>query len=98
MANTLSFANSVDVTDADKFIPEVWSDEIIAAYRKNLVLANLVTMLNHKGRKGDVIHIPKPTRGSASAKSANNVVTLITNAESEVTITINKHYELALAA
>lgn len=50
-------------------------------------------MLNHKGRKGDVIHIPKPTRGSASAKSANNVVTLITNTESEVTITINKHYE-----
>lgn len=45
-----------------------------------------------------MIHIPKPTRGSASAKAANNVVTLITNAESEVTITINKHYELALAA
>lgn len=93
MANTLSFANSVDVTDAAKFLPEVWSDEIIAAYRANLVLANLVTMLNHKGKKGSVIHIPKPTRGSASAKAANNVVTLITNAESEVTITINKHYE-----
>lgn len=93
MANTLSFANSVDVTDAATFVPEVWSDEIIAAYRQNLVLANLVTTLNHKGRKGDVIHLPKPTRGSASAKSANNVVTLITNTESEVTITINKHYE-----
>lgn len=93
MATSLAFTNSVDVTDAATFIPEVWSDEIIAAYRANLVLADLVTMLNHKGKKGDVIHIPKPTRGAASAKAANNVVTLIVNTESEVTITINKHYE-----
>jgi hypothetical protein len=93
MANTLSYANSIDVTDADKFIPDVWSDEIIAAYKANLVLANLVTTLNHKGKKGDVVHIPKPSRGSASAKAANNVVTLITSTDSEVTITINKHYE-----
>lgn len=93
MANTLSYANSIDVTDADKFIPEVWSDEIIAAYKANLVLANLVTTLNHKGKKGDTVHIPKPTRGAASAKTANNVVTLITSTDSEVTISINKHYE-----
>lgn len=93
MATSLAFTNSVDVTDAAKFIPDVWSDEIIAAYRANLTLANLVTTLNHKGKKGGVVHIPKPTRGSASAKAANNVVTLIVNTESEVTITINKHYE-----
>jgi hypothetical protein len=93
MANTLSYANSVDITDADKFIPEVWSDEIIAAYKANLVLAQLVTILNHKGKKGDTVHIPKPTRGAASAKAANNVVTLITSTDSEVLISINKHYE-----
>lgn len=93
MANTLSFANSVDITDAAKFIPDQWSDEVIAAYRANLTLARLVTTLNHKGKKGTTIHIPNPTRGSASAKAANNVVTLITNTEGEVTITIDKHYE-----
>lgn len=93
MANSISYANSVDVTDAATFIPEMWSDEIIASYRANLVLAALVTLLNHKGKKGDTVHIPKPTRGSASAKAANNVVTLITNTESEVQISINKHYE-----
>jgi hypothetical protein len=34
--------NHVTKTTADKFIPEIWSDEIIAAYKKNLVAANLV--------------------------------------------------------
>jgi hypothetical protein len=93
MATSLAFSNSIDVTDAANFIPEVWSDEIIAAYKANLVLANLVTTLNHKGKKGDVVHIPKPSRGSASAKAANNVVTLIKSTDGEVQITINKHYE-----
>lgn len=93
MANTLSYANSVDVTDIVKFIPEIWSDEIIAAYRANLVLAQLVTTLNHKGKKGTTIHVPAPIRGTASAKAANNVVTLITDTPTEVTITIDKHFE-----
>ena len=32
----------VDNSSAATFIPEIWSDEIIAAYQKSLVLANLV--------------------------------------------------------
>ena len=42
------------------FIPEVWSDEIIAAYKKNLVAANLIKKMNMKGKKGDVVHFPAP--------------------------------------
>ena len=38
------------------FIPEVWSDEIIAGYKKNLVAANLIKTMNMKGKKGDVVH------------------------------------------
>ena len=83
----------VTLTTADKFIPEIWSDEIIAAYKKNLVLANLVMKMNFKGKKGDTIHIPTPTRGSASAKAASTQVTLIAATESEVNVTITKHYE-----
>jgi N4-gp56 family major capsid protein len=94
MANTaFSPTNSVTVTTADKFIPDIWSDEIVAAYKKNLVLANLVMKMNFKGKKGDTVHIPAPTRGSASAKVATDAVTLIAATESEVTISINKHYE-----
>jgi N4-gp56 family major capsid protein len=83
----------VTTTTADKFIPDIWSDEIVAAYKKNLVLANLVMKMNFKGKKGDTVHIPAPTRGTANAKVATDAVTLIAATESEVTISINKHYE-----
>ena len=46
-------SNNVTTTTAASFIPEVWSDEIVAAYKKNLVMANLVRKLSHKGKKGD---------------------------------------------
>ena len=93
MATSFSPTNSVTVTTADKFIPDIWSDEIVAAYKKNLVLANLVMKMNFKGKKGDTVHIPAPTRGTANAKVATDAVTLIAATESEVTISINKHYE-----
>jgi len=93
MATSFSPTNSVTTTTAEKFIPDIWSDEIVAAYKKNLVLANLVMKMNFKGKKGDTVHIPAPTRGSANAKAAEAAVTLIAATESEVTVSINKHYE-----
>jgi N4-gp56 family major capsid protein len=93
MATAFSPANNVTITSAANFIPEIWSDEIVAAYKRNLVAANVVKKMNFKGKKGDTVHIPSPTRGSASAKGATNAVTLIVNNESEVQISINKHYE-----
>jgi len=50
-------SNHNTVTTAANFIPELWSDEVIAGYKKNLVLANLVTRMSHKGKKGDTVHI-----------------------------------------
>ena len=84
---------AVTVTTAATFIPDIWSDEIVAAYKKNLVLANAVMKMSFKGKKGDTVHVPAPTRGSASAKAASTAVTLIAATETEVTISINKHYE-----
>ena len=75
------------------FIPEVWSDEIIAAYKKNLVAANLFKKMSMKGKKGDVMHFPSPARGSAAVKSASSQVTLIAESGTEKTVTINQHYE-----
>tara|TARA_R110002153_G_scaffold268396_1_gene433140 strand:+ start:5313 stop:6296 length:984 start_codon:yes stop_codon:yes gene_type:complete len=83
----------VNVTNADKFIPELWSDEIVAAYKQNLVLANLVNKMSMVGKKGDVLHIPKPTRGTATVKAANVAVTIQADAETEVQVTVNKHFE-----
>lgn len=86
-------SNHVTNSTAATFIPELWSDEIVAAYKSNLVVANLVNKMPMRGKKGDTIHIPKPTRGSASAKAAQTQVTLQAATESEVIVTIDKHYE-----
>ena len=83
----------VDKTAAGTFIPEIWSDEVIAAYQKNLKMAPLVKRLAMTGKKGDVIHIPKPVRGSASAKAEAVAVTIQANLESELTVTVDRHFE-----
>ena len=80
-------------TQADKFIPEIWSDEVVAAYKKNLVLANLVNKMTMKGKKGDTLHIPKPTRGVATAKAANAAVTIQADTETEVLVSVDQHFE-----
>jgi len=86
-------SNQVTTTIAGNFIPELWSDEVIGAYKSNLVVANVVTKLSHKGKKGDTIHIPVPARGSASAKAANTQVTLSAATNSVINVSIDKHYE-----
>lgn len=86
--------STVGTTQAAVFIPELWSDEVIAAYKANLVLGNLVTRFNHNGRKGDTIHLPTPTRGSASLYAGGNTtVTTIQNTEGEIQLSIDKHFE-----
>ena len=92
MAN-FSAASAMNTTTQDKFIPELWSDEVVAAYKSNLVLANLVTKMNHNGKKGDTVHVPTPTRGSATAKTTRQQVTLIAATDSEITVAIDKHFE-----
>lgn len=90
-----AMGGAVDNTSAAKFIPEIWSDEVIAAYKSNLVMANLVKKMSMTGKKGDTIHVPKPTRGSANAKVAETAVTIQNSVESEVLININKHFEFS---
>ena len=83
----------VNKAKADKFIPEIWSDEIIAAFQKNLKMAPLVKRLSMTGKKGDLIHVPKPIRGEANAKVADTAVTIQANTETELQITIDRHFE-----
>ncbi len=85
--------NHSTVTTANNFIGEQWSDEVIAAYKQKLVLGNLVTKINFKGKKGDTLNIPVPARGAASAKAASTAVTLIADTAGVVQVVINKHYE-----
>ena len=85
--------NNTTAAVANNFIPELWSDEVIGAYKSNLVTANLVTKISHKGKKGDTIYIPVPARGSASEKAANTQVVLSAATNTAVTVSINRHFE-----
>ena len=84
---------SVTNTTAATFIPEIWSDEIIASYEKSLVIKPLVRAMSMVGKKGDTIRVPKPDRGNASVKASEGQVSLIAGNTGELVITIDQHYE-----
>ena len=85
--------NNTTITTAANFIPEMWSDETVAAYKAKLVLGNLVKKISFKGKRGDTLHIPNPARGSASAKVANTQVTLVADTSADIAVLINKWFE-----
>jgi len=88
--------NHQTTTTGASFIPEIWSDEVVATYKKNLVLANLIKKISFKGKKGDTLNIPKPARGSASAKAASTQVTLVTDTATNIAVTIDQHFEYSI--
>lgn len=91
----MAFENSPSITNttAAAFIPEIWSDEIIAAYKKGLVAANLFKKMSFKGKKGDTVNIPQPTRGTANLKTSQSQVTLNTTSSTLIPVVIDQHYE-----
>ena len=96
MASNFDIGKSIDVDDVQDFIPEIWALETVAAYKANLVMAQLVSVIPHVGKKGDTIHIPAPARAAALEKLKNVVVNLITYADSvEKSVVINKHFHYA---
>ena len=65
----------------------------MAAHKKNVVLAALVRKLNVKGKKGDTVKLPKPTRGSATAKVADTIVVTQTAAGSSISVSLTAHFQ-----
>jgi len=93
MAGEFSPTNSITNTTGAAFIPEIWSDEIVAAYKKSLVAANVFKKMSFKKKKGDTVNIPVPTRGSANLKGSEAQVTLNSTSSSLIPVLIDKHYE-----
>lgn len=88
--------NNTTTTTGANYIPQLWSDEVIATFKANVVLANLVTRFNQTGKKGSVINVPNFTRSSASAKTQGSQVTLVAPTHGTTSITINKWYEYSI--
>ena len=84
-------------TEVASFIPELWSDEILDALEHRLVMAKLVNQdfSDLVSGKGDTVHIPTVSNLSANDKTAKAPVTVQSNTETAVTITVNKHKEVS---
>ena len=75
------------VTTGANFIPEIWSQETQRATESVLQMAKLIKRFDRDVlRKGDTIHIPIVSNLSATAKSANTVLTLSAPTEGVVDV------------
>lgn len=91
-----AMGGAAGLTEASSFLPDLWSDEIIAAYKKNLVLAQFVRKMSFKGKKGDALIIPTPARGfAAQNKAENTAVTMQNLSQSSITVNLDKHKEVS---
>jgi len=92
------------------FQPELWTMQIIASFKSNLVMGNLVTNWPHEGQAGDAINIPSPTRiantsdisdvdgtdpfSNHYATVPHDPVTLVANTEGVTQILMDQNYQI----
>ena len=84
---------------ADDFVPELWADGIYRYFERGTIFRNLVedysALVGGKGF-GDTIHIPQIDLKSATAKTADTLVTYDASATTESSLTITDHYYNAM--
>jgi len=88
--------SSINATQADAFIPEVWLNEALTALRSNLNLAKTVRrdLDGSVASYGDTIHIPKTGALSVNAKITNENVTKQAPTDDNVSVVLDEHNEV----
>lgn len=85
------------ITEGDVFVPEVWTKEVLVAREEMLVMAKLVERYDEDAAEGgDVLNIPQISNLSANAKLANTSVTLQAPTETDVNLSLNRHFESSI--
>lgn len=88
----------IDLTTADVFLEEVWSQQLVHERQKKLVFAaNVDRRQEQYLKKGQVLRIGQISNLAARAKSANSAISYETITETEATVTINNYYYAAFA-
>ena len=84
----------VTTTTGATFVPQLWSDDIAARYKHNLVVANNITQWDHSDKPGEVVNVPAPSRNAATNiyGSQGSALTFTAPTENSFTITINQHW------
>lgn len=87
-------ADTINVTQAQYFIPEIWANTALPILRQNIVATPRVARDSDVAsfQRGDVLHVPYPGTLATSDKSAGTEYTLAQpTGETEVQVTLNKH-------
>lgn len=84
----------ITTTTGATFVPQLWSDDIGARYKKNLVIATNITQWDHSDKPGAVVNVPAPSRNTATNiyGSQGAALTFTAPTENSFTITINQHW------
>lgn len=82
-------------TTQANWIPELWADEMLVTREANLVAAKLFRRLNHKGKPGDIIHVPNVSDFAAAAKASVTGVIIQNITEGEKQIALDQHRHVA---
>lgn len=87
-----SYGNSVDVTTAAAFIPELWAKDIIKKRTINLVMVDKIMHVSPEGLAfGDTVHIPTLGNETARNKTAGSAISYDSATDASVDILINKY-------
>ena len=80
-------------TVLDKFIPELWMDEVIRARNAKMFMKDHVKMIPDSMKKGNLVHVPKTGRMTVNIKVSEAPVNLQTNTPTEFTMTVDRYME-----
>jgi hypothetical protein len=82
----------------DAWIPLVWGEKVNEFYRNKLVAAPFFTDRSDEVRGGgDTLYTPNTTEFTANAKVTGTAVTLNSNSDTKVTLSINNWFESSFA-
>jgi hypothetical protein len=77
----------------DKFIPELWSDEIIRARNARIMMLAFVKRIPDSMKKGDVLHVPIVGRLTVNYKRPETPVTLQVQGPTEFLMGTDRYME-----
>ena len=91
-------ASTISKTTAAANIPQIWANKGLEALSNNVVLPGIVSRTWDKEfrQKGDRVNILNSLTVSANAKAVQTAITLQTPTYSNVTVTLDKHYEASM--
>lgn len=87
--------NNITVTEADVFIPEIWSKDTVVATESKLVLGKLAWSFDKDAKMGDTIHVPSLSNLVANDKVKNVKVQLQAPTETNTDISLDTHKEVS---